>query len=59
MRWPLSIDVVVLFIKNGFNIKNIIYFIDVYRAISNEWLANTAFKIEKIISSTEMQTVKS
>ena len=32
---------------------------DAYRAISNEWLANTTFKIEKIISSPEMQTIKS
>jgi len=31
---------------------------ETYRAISNEWLANTAFKIEKIISSPEMQAVK-
>jgi len=31
---------------------------DAYRSVSNEWLANTAFKIEKIISSPEMQTVK-
>lgn len=31
---------------------------DAYRTISNTWLSNTSFKIEKIISSPEMQTVK-
>jgi Lrp/AsnC family leucine-responsive transcriptional regulator len=32
---------------------------DGYRTISNSWLANEAFKIERIVSSPEMQTVKS
>lgn len=31
---------------------------DAYRSLSNSWLANEAFKIEKIVSSPEMQTVK-
>lgn len=31
---------------------------DAYRTLSNSWLANDAFKIERIVSSPEMQTVK-
>lgn len=31
---------------------------DAYRTLSNSWLANEAFKIEKMVSSPEMQTVK-
>lgn len=31
---------------------------DSYRAISNEWLNNPLFKIEKIVSTPEMQVIK-
>ena len=31
---------------------------DAYRTISNEWLNNPAFKIEKIVSTPEMQIIK-
>lgn len=31
---------------------------DAYRTLSNSWLANEAFKIEKMVSNPEMQTVK-
>jgi DNA-binding Lrp family transcriptional regulator len=31
---------------------------DAYRMLSNAWLENQAFRIEKIVSSPEMQTIK-